>query len=855
MSDVAGVYILEAPYHVDRIYHYHIPMELRDRVVPGTIVEVPFGNGNRRMTAAVYEITDSADKEDLKPISSAVDVCPPYLSNELLRLCAFLKSHTLCTFGDAVRCVLPPSAISRLSEYYVADSCLSESETEKAVEGLNEKSAFVYSAICAAKRASKDSLKAKFGADVPQILIKLVKAGLIRKCDEVKRGGENIKTVIFASATKEAKNEAYAAKIKSQRQREVLEAVLKAGRVSLDELEEESSLGRDLIRAQLQTLSKKGLVTLEKEEVYRNPVMPTKAELARYSGGYTLSAEQKAALDKLLEVYTDETPRAALLHGVTGSGKTNVIMSLIDRCLADRKSVIMLVPEIALTPQTVGRFLARYGDRVALIHSALSQGERFDAWRRIREGEADVVIGTRSAVFAPVSNLGLIVIDEEHEHTYKSDTNPKYQTHDVAGFRCKEHGAALVMASATPSVTSYYKATVGKYTLVELHSRFGGATLPEVELVNMRTELQSGNTSPLSRALTTRIGEEMSLGHQTILFLNRRGYNSCISCRSCGESVKCPHCSVTMTYHVNSGQSLPRDREAGEAYLDVRRNSGYLHCHMCGYKSRVPEKCPDCGESHFMFAGYGTQLAEDELKKLFPHAKIARMDHDTTRGKASHEALLSSFRRGDADILLGTQMVTKGHDFPKVTTVGVLNADASLYLDDYRANERTFSMLTQVIGRAGRAEDSGKSIIQTFNPTSDIIEMAASQDYKAFFENEIRIRRSLTFPPFCDIALITISSADETRLSAAAVRMGEKIRDYIRSEYTDVKAIIYGPFEAPVYKVQNVCRLRFIIKCRLNRRTREFISSLLGDFSKNGSSSRGGSSLVRVTADLNPTTI
>ncbi len=855
MNNVAGVYILESPYHIDRIYHYYIPEELSSKVVPGTIVEVPFGNGNRRMTAAVYEITDSADKEDLKPILSAVDVCPPYLSNELLRLCAFLKHHTLCTFGDAVKCVLPPSAVSKLAEYYSACDHLSESETEKAVESLNEKSAFVYSAICQTKRISKDTLKSRFGADVPQILVKLVKAGLIRRCDKVKRGGENVKTVTYATPIVLSTDESTVAKIKSQRQRDVLEKVIENGRISMDELEEKTSLSRDIIRPQLQALAKKGLIILNKEEVYRNPIMPTEAELSRFSGSYTLSDEQSEALKKLLEIYADENPRAALLHGVTGSGKTNVIMTLIDRVLADKKSVIMLVPEIALTPQTVGRFLARFGDRVALIHSALSAGERFDAWRRIREGEADVVIGTRSAVFAPVKNLGLIVIDEEHEHTYKSDTNPKYQTHDVASFRCKEHGATLVMASATPSVTSYYKATIGKYTLVELHSRFGGAKLPDVELVNMRTELQSGNTTPLSRALVNRIGEEMSLGHQTILFLNRRGYNSCISCRSCGEAVKCPHCSVTMTYHVNQGHSLPRDRESGEGYLDVRRNSGYLHCHMCGFKARVPEKCPDCGESHFMFAGYGTQLAEDELKKLFPGAKIARMDHDTTRGKASHEALLSAFRRGDADILLGTQMVTKGHDFPKVTTVGVLNADASLHLDDYRANERTFSMLTQVVGRAGRAEDSGKSIIQTFNPANDIIEMAAAQDYKAFFENEIRIRKSLTFPPFCDIALITISSSDETRLSAAAVRMGEKIRDYIRSEYTDVKAIIYGPFEAPVYKVQNVCRLRFIIKCRLNRRTREFISSLLGDFSKNGTTSRGGSSLVRVTADLNPTTI
>ena len=594
----------------------------------------------------------------------------------------------------------------------------------------------------------------------------------------------------------------------------------------------------------------------ESEKVLKDPLYAgvTSTDIPMYSKPFELSDEQQKAYETLREMCDSRTPRAALLHGVTGSGKTNVILRVIDRVLETGRGVIMLVPEIALTPQTLGRFACRYGERIAVIHSALSSSERFDAWRRIKNGEADVVIGTRSAIFAPVKNLGLIVIDEEHEHTYKSDTDPKYSAHDVASFRCGENSAALILASATPSVTSYYKAMTGRYTLVELKNRFGSASLPRVEVADMRTELKSGNASPLSRALISRISDDLEHKRQTILFINRRGYNSTISCRSCGEAVKCPHCSVTLTYHTKNGAVIPRESEAGEGYLEIRRRSGYLHCHMCGYKSELPDKCPECGESHFLFCGLGTQLAENELHRLFPSARITRMDYDTTRTKAAHEKLLSSFRDGEADILLGTQMVTKGHDFPRVSTVGILNADSSLFLDDYRAGERTFSMLTQVIGRAGRTDSEGVSFIQTFNPESDIIALAGVQDYRTFYEREIRLRKSLTFPPFCDIAVITLSSSDEARLSHAAVVMGEKIRRHTREDFTDVKAMIYGPFEAPVYKVQNVCRMRFVIKCRLTRRTREFISSLLCDFSRNGKNSRSASP-VRVTVDLNPSSL
>lgn len=851
MKEIASVFLLEAPYRIDHPYSYYIPSDLRETAVPGAIVQVPFGNGNRKMTAVIYELCDMTDTDELKPIT-AVTSPEPYLTPEALKLCTFLKEHTLCTFGEAVRCVLPAAAISKITEYYAIAPDVDETRAEKQIASMGDKAVFIYTELKGAKRISGESLRSKFGGDAPAILARMIKNGIVVKIGEVKHGGTNVKVELTATPTDGA-NDAPA--LRSDRQKAVLEAVISSPGITLTELCKKLSLERQVVKTSLSALEKKGLVTVGTEDVYRDRLNVTEAEASSYSGSFTLSDEQSAALEKLYALYSEDAPSAALLHGVTGSGKTNVMLKLIDRVLADGRGVIMLVPEIALTPQTVARFVALFGDRIAVIHSALSAGERFDAWRRIRDGSADVVIGTRSAVFAPVKNLGLIIIDEEHEHTYKSDTDPKYLAHDVASYRCGESGATMVLASATPSVTSYHKAVSGKYTLVELKGRFGGAKLPQVEISDMRVELKSGNNTPFSRALIGRMGEQLTQGKQTILFLNRRGYNSVISCRSCGEAVKCPHCSVTMTYHLKKGCRLPRDNELGAGYLEVRKNSGYLHCHMCGYRSQVPEVCPDCASPHFMFAGCGTQLAESELLKLFPTARVARMDHDTTQGKESHGELLDSFRRGDADILLGTQMVTKGHDFPGVTTVGVLNADSSMFLDDYRANERTFSMLTQVIGRAGRADAEGISVIQSFNPQSDVIELAARQDYKAFFEREIRIRRQLTFPPFCDIAVLTLSSADELLLTRTATRMGERIREYIREEFTDVKAIIYGPFEAPVYKVQNVCRLRFVMKCRLTKRTRAFISSLLCDFSGMSNSRAARNSSVRVTADLNPTTI
>ena len=493
----------------------------------------------------------------------------------------------------------------------------------------------------------------------------------------------------------------------------------------------------------------------------------------------------------------------------------------------------MLLPEISLTPQTLGIFCSRYGERVAIIHSGLSAGERLDTFRRIKSGGADIVIGTRSAVFAPLPNLGLIVIDEEQEHTYKSDQNPKYHARDIARFRCAHCKALMLLASATPSFESYFKAKEGKYTLIKLTHRYGKAKLPRVSVVDMRKASAGGMNSPIGNLLCEKLVEKIHNGEQSILFLNRRGYNNFISCQTCGSAISCPTCSVSMTYHTY-----------GKAY-----NTGELRCHWCGKRIPLPMVCPECGSEHLTKMGYGTQRVEQELTSLLPLSRIIRMDTDTTTTKSAYEKLLGQFRAREADVLLGTQMVTKGHDFPAVTLVGVLSADASLYLDDYRAAERTFAMLTQVIGRAGRSDKEGEAIIQTSNPDHECIKLACEQNYDEFYEREIRLRKELCFPPFCDIAVISLSSTLENELHKASAQITEQIASISKKDFSDIPLVVFGPFEAPVYKVENKYRLRTVLKCRLNKRSREFFAILLKNFAKTNNK------YVNMSIDFNPSNL
>lgn len=581
----------------------------------------------------------------------------------------------------------------------------------------------------------------------------------------------------------------------------------------------------DTSKAQLDALVKAGAAEIKCESVWRNPY----ASVADGEKKNVLSAHQQRAFDTLEGLYASCEPKCALLYGVTGSGKTRVIKSMIDRVTADGRGVIVLVPEISLTPQTVGIFCSFYGERVAVLHSSLSAGERYDAYRRIAAGEVDVVIGTRSAVFAPLPNLGMIVIDEEQEHTYKSDMSPKYHARDVAAFRLGKTKGFLLLASATPSVESYYKAKSGIYSLVELTERYGSARLPEVYIDDLKKNMSKGNLSPYGALLSEKLSETLENGNQAILFLNRRGYNAFLSCRDCGEAVSCPNCSVSLTRHKAKGQD-------------------YLLCHYCGYRSAAPDVCPSCKGNHLAFMGYGTQKVEEEFAEKF-RGKLMRMDADTTTKKSAYDEMLGAFRRHEADVLLGTQMVAKGHDFPDVTLVGVLNADSTLFMDDFRAGERTFSMLTQVIGRAGRAEKRGVAVIQSMNPRHDVIRLAAAQDYKSFYEMDIEMRHAYTFPPFCDIAVISVVSVSERDCSKCALEIFENMKKKIAGEYKDVPIISFGPFEATVYKIDERYRMRIVLKCRRSKRLLAMLREIIVPF--------GAEKYKNVTCsvDINPTGI
>ena len=740
------VYLFDAPYHIDRPFDYFSA----EPISVGDVVRVPFGRANSSRLAVVTKVKDTSDGEGIKSIFAPIGLS---LDSEMLGLCLFLKGHTLCTFGEAVRCLIPPDALTQGGGVKVKKTC-----------------------VLLLSKEEIDALLSTTG-----------------------RAG-----------------------IRSDGQRRVIEYLRDIGTADMELIREIPGVSSQQILA----LRDKGIIRILESESIRNPY----AEYARVRDNreIILSDAQQKAYDSIEgELMADEA-RAALLFGITGSGKTQVIMKTIDKTLSLGKSVIMLVPEIALTPQTVNIFCRRYGERVAVIHSSLSKGERYDAWRRIKRGDVDLVIGTRSAIFAPVQNLGLVVIDEEHEHTYKSESDPKYHAKDVAAYRCGKNKALMLLASATPSLESFYKAKNGVYKLVPLRERYGGASLPQAIIVDMREELRLGNLSPISARLYSSLKEGYERDKQSILFLNRRGYSTQISCKECGEVLTCPHCSVSLTHHTDS-------------------EGGRLLCHMCGYGERLPRKCPSCGAERLSYLGYGTQKLESEIGKYLPDVRVLRMDADTTTQKMSYDRMLEDFREGRADVLLGTQMVAKGHDFPRVTLVGVALADTSLFVSDFRASERTFSLLTQVIGRAGRAGDEGVAVIQTFVPKNEVIRLACLQDYEKFYEGEIALRRELSYPPFCDIVNLTLTSDNEAELRSKAALLSETILKKLSGELGKLPFIVFGPFEAAVYKINEKYRMRMVVKCKLNKESRGLFHGLLCEFA----SHRG----VTLSVDFNPMTI
>lgn len=828
----AGVYLIDVPYCVDREYDYRIPEGMT--VSPGSFVNVPFGNGNRNMLAVVVSLKETSETPEnrIKPLRA---VCTDRmhggsltLTGEMLGLCRFMKSQTLCTTGDAIHAMVPAAALSHIIEYYTA--------TGKPLgSGLSTEAIMIFQHVRAAGRLGIDALRTRSDGDVEGALTELTSGGyLTRELDlkDFHARTENVWSPVDPDELRQVLAGTHAAirRPKSQGQLAAIGKLLASdGPVTERELLSDPTVERTHLAA----LLKKGL--LRRETVLADEFdYSARERTTPPRDPIVLNDEQEAAAGTLRGLLADGQPHAALLEGVTGSGKTCVMLSLIDTVLDAGRGVILLLPEIALTPQSLAIFCSRYGDRVAVLHSGLSAGDRYDTYLRIRSGCADLVIGTRSAVFAPVHDLGLIIIDEEQEHTYKSDQSPHYHARDIARYRCARSGALMLLASATPSVESRQKAEEGVYTLVRLEKRYGNAALPTVTVADMREETRSGSQAPIGHLLAAKLRETYERGEQSVLFLNRRGYNNYLSCAQCGEAVHCPGCSVSMTYHTRRGSY----------------DEGELRCHWCGRRMKVPAACPSCGGEHLIRMGFGTQKVEQELAALLPGARILRMDTDSTGSKAAYDTMLGQFRRHEADVLLGTQMVTKGHDFPDVTLVGVLLADASLYYDDFRASERTFALLTQVIGRAGRRDKPGEAVIQTNNPEHEIITLARDQDYETFFSREIRLRRALTFPPYCDIALLTLTSPNEHEVMLASTRLSELLRTLSHDErFSGLPMIFFGPFEAPVYRVDSKYRMRMIVKCKLTAPARAMFAAVLSEFS------RSSPQLPTLSIDFNPTNL
>ena len=604
----------------------------------------------------------------------------------------------------------------------------------------------------------------------------------------------------------------------TKKQRIVCDLLLDVGTAGVQEVCEFCSVGISVLK----NLEKSGIVEFYQKEILRTPY---KTDDCGIQEEIELSKAQNNAFQTYKAMLTDGG--TGLLYGVTGSGKTQVYLRLIDEALNINKSVILMVPEIALTPQMLSIFHKRYGNKVAVFHSALSMGERNDEYKRVKRGDAKIVVGTRSAVFAPCENLGLIIMDEEQEHTYKSERTPKYNAKDVARFRAKYNNALFLMGSATPSVETYSAALKGKHVLCELNERYGDTPLPEVICIDMKKEMRLGNKTPISETLKELIRENLDNQKQTILLINRRGYNTFIACNECGHIITCPNCSISLTYH--------------------KRNNR-LMCHYCGYSKRLDNICPECGSDAVRYSGFGTQRIEDELEFLFPDARILRMDADTTSTKFSHQRILDSFRDGEYDILIGTQMVAKGLDFEKVTLVGVVNADNSLYDENYNASEKSFDLITQVVGRAGRRSERGRAVIQSVNPDNQTIQYASMQDYKGFYENEIELRKYLIYPPFCDIISASFTCEDENSAALAAKAFFDELLK-VNEKYNE-KIIVLGPTQAKIAKINNSYRYRLAVKCKNSAKIRSMISEILKNVSKIKEYKK-----VSISIDTNPNEI
>ncbi len=781
---------------LDRVFHYSIPDHMQEEIKEGMQVLVPFGP--QVVDGYVIGFADTAEVEKTRDILEIVHE-EPVFDKQMLELARWLAENYLCSVVDAIN-VLVPVGLKLHTDKTVSLN----SEATKVILETDK-----YHDICEfilekKNKADLRLLQKTFGKKPTDDFIKFLKKIGFGEVTVVFNQGARPKVVKRALLREHIIDEvdSYIKGMEktAPKQAGALRVIAGEGPVDLPELK---AMGFGL--AIINQLKSKGIIEIEQVETFRDPFVndcPVDNRPAQ------LTTHQSKVLREIEASIGADADEVFLLHGVTGSGKTEVYLRAIDKALTQGKQAIVLVPEISLTPQMVGRFRGRFGSRVAVLHSGLSVAERYDQWRQIKAGVVQVAVGARSAIFAPFAKLGLIILDEEHENTYKQEDNPKYHAREVAIFRAKQHRCPVILGSATPAVESYWRASQGAYRLLELPERVAKRPLPTVDIVDLREEMEAGNRSIFSRLLAKRIEDTLTKKEQVILFLNRRGYSTFVVCRDCGFVVRCNNCHVSMTYHA-----------APELML----------CHYCGSKIPAPKICPQCGSKHIRYFGLGTQKVEQEIQKHFPGARILRMDVDTTGKKGAHQRILDSFASGEADILVGTQMIAKGLDFPNVTLVGVITADTSLNLPDFRSAERTFQLLTQVAGRAGRGEMTGSVVIQTYTPEHYSIQYAKLHDYIGFYRLETEMRNEMEYPPFCQLLRIVISGFDENRVVQASHLLAESFIKELRSVDVEVDQPMLGPAPAPLSKVKNRFRWQLCLKAKDRHLFSDLVEQILYD--------------------------
>lgn len=800
---ITKVAVSAAPYSIDKPYDYLVPEELLETAVPGVRVTVPFGRGNRDSEGIILARLSGEKLPGLKPLKAVLDR-EPVLDRAGIELALWMRQRYFCTLFEAVKTILPAGLWYQFREIWRLAEGMDRIAADRACVRIKKAQAALDVLFANGGSADLDILRDTCGEDVGTTLKALQKAGVVvcetaakRKISDKKR-----RMVELAVSAEDALAAVEAKKRTSPARREVVRLLAAAGKASASDICYFTGASMQVLRG----LERSGLVAFSEEEELR---VPQSVEVEP-GAPIVLNDEQQAAFEKILALTEEERAEAVLLQGVTGSGKTQVYLRLVQEVLSQGKTAIVLVPEIVLTPQMMRKFSSYFDSKVAMLHSSLRMTERYDQWKRIRRGEVQVVLGTRSAIFAPLRNLGLVILDEEQEGSYQSENPPRYHTRDIAKYLCARDRGTLVLGSATPAVETAWAAEEGIYHQALLRRRYNDRSLPRVILADLRQEIREGNPGLISGTLRAELERNISLGEQSILFLNRRGNSRYVLCGECGHVPECPRCSVALTYHSANGR---------------------LMCHYCGHSERVCETCPECG-GIMKHVGTGTQKVEEELRELFPETGILRMDADTAAG--GHEKILRQFEREKVPILLGTQMVAKGLDFEGVTLVGVLAADLSLYVDNYRAAERTFSLLTQVVGRAGRGGRDGRAVIQTYTPGNDVIQCAARQDYPSFYQSEIRMRRLRRCPPFADMFTFTVSGTEEGSVLRAAAGLRDALRHLCTvPELRASQPEVLGPAPAPVLKMNNRYRYRCILVGKNDRVTRERVSWLLKEFANN----------------------